>query len=243
VDYTKLPIWLICKYIWDHATGQVDGQTAIGSNIWDITQYSITGLDAEITSITVNAGVATIITDTAHGMSAGRLCNITGVNSTYNGVHKVSQVDSTTQFRIQAPVGASTVASTTGNVAEIGLIPFYPVYENLGIDTSKLPYIIYDYLFVQPNGTFHPINKERATLTIVGSAPQIFYVKNYIYDILKKFDVSAQDMNNHLDDSEVSFKYVSCDQSGYMIDEKSVDNLEPGKFQTSLILTYEFTKS
>lgn len=243
MDYTKLPIWLICKYIWDHATGQVDGQTAIGSSIWDITQYSITGLDAEITSITVNAGVATIITDTAHGMSAGRLCNITGVNSTYNGVHKVSQVDSTTQFRIQAPVGASTVASTTGNVAEIGLIPFYPVYENLGIDTSKLPYIIYDYLFVQPNGTFHPINKERATLTIVGSAPQIFYVKNYIYDILKKFDVSAQDMNGHLNDSEVSFKYIACDQSGYMIDEKSVDNLEPGKFQTSLILTYEFTKS
>ena len=117
MDYTKLPIWLICKYIWDHATGQVEGQTAIDSSIWDITQYSITGLDAEITSITVNAGVATIITDTAHGMSADRLCNITGVNSTYNGVHKVSQVDSTTQFRIQAPVGASTVASTTGNVA------------------------------------------------------------------------------------------------------------------------------
>ena len=243
MDYTKLPIWLICKYIWDHATGQVDNQTAIGSNIWDITQYSITGLDAEITSITVSSGIATIITDTAHGMSSGRLCNITGVNSTYNGVHKVSQVDSSTQFKIQAPVGGLTVASTTGNVAEIGLIPFYPVYENLGIDTSKLPYIIYDYLFVQPNGTFHPINKERATLTIVGSAPQIFYVKNYIYDILKKFDVSAQDMNSHLDDSEVSFKYVSCDQSGYMIDEKSVDNLEPGKFQTSLILTYEFTKS
>ena len=243
MDYTKLPIWLICKYVWDHATGQVDGQTAIGSNIWDITQYSITGLDAEITSITVSSGFATIITDPAHAMSAKRLCNITGVNSTYNGVHKVSQVDSTTQFRIQAPVGASTVPSITGNVAEIGLIPFYPVYENLGIDTSKLPYIIYDYLFVQPNGTFHPINKERATLTIVGSAPQIFYVKNYIYDILKKFDESAQDMNSHLNDSEVSFKYIACDQSGYMIDEKSVDNLEPGKFQTSLILTYEFTKS
>jgi hypothetical protein len=68
-------------------------------------------------------------------------------------------------------------------------------------------------------------------------------VKNYIYDILKKFDVSAQDMNAHLNDLEISFKYVACDQSGYMIDEKSVDNLEPGKFQTSLILTYEFTKS
>jgi hypothetical protein len=50
-------------------------------------------------------------------------------------------------------------------------------------------------------------------------------------------------MNAHLNDSDVSFKYVACDQSGYMIDEKSVDNLEPGKFQTSLILTYEFTKS
>jgi hypothetical protein len=176
-------------------------------------------------------------------MTANKLCNITGVNSTYNKIFKVTQVDSPTQFKIQAPAGGTTVASTTGNVAEISLIPFYPVYENLGIDTSKLPYIIYDYLFVQPNGTFHPINKERATITIVGSAPQIFYVKNYIYDILKKFDVSAQDMNAHLNDLEISFKYVACDQSGYMIDEKSVDNLEPGKFQTSLILTYEFTKS
>ena len=80
-------------------------------------------------------------------------------------------------------------------------------------------------------------------MTIVGSAPQIFYVKNYIYDILKKCDESAQEMNNHLNDPDVSFKYVICDQSGYMIDEKSVDNLEPGKFQTSLVLTYEFTKS
>ena len=243
MDYTKLPIWLISKYIWDHATGQVSGQPAIGSDIWDVTQYSMTGLNAEITSITVNAGIATIITDTTHGMTANKLCNITGVSSTYNKIFKVTQVDSPTQFKITAPAGASSVPSTTGNVAEISLIPFYPVYENLGIDTSKLPYIIYDYLFVQPNGTFHPINKERATLTIVGSAPQIFYVKNYIYDILKKFDVSAQDMNAHLNDSDVSFKYVACDQSGYMIDEKSVDNLEPGKFQTSLILTYEFTKS
>lgn len=243
MDYTKLPIWLICKYVWDHAAGQVSGQSAIDSNIWDVTQYSMTGLDAEITSITVSSGVATIITDTPHGMTANKLCNITGVSSTYNKIFKVTQVDSPTQFRIQAPSGGATVSSTTGNVAEISLIPFYPVYENLGIDTSKLPYIIYDYLFVQPNGTFHPINKERATMTIVGSAPQIFYVKNYIYDILKKFDESAQEMNGHLNDPDVSFKYVACDQSGYMIDEKSVDNLEPGKFQTSLILTYEFTKS
>lgn len=243
MDYTKLPIWLISRYIWDHATGQVDGQPVIDSNIWDVTQYSINGLNPEINTITVSSGVATIVTATAHGLTAGKLCQITDVNSAFNGVHKVTQVDSTSQFRIKAPAGSSTVSSTDGNVLEIGLIPFYPVYENLGIDTSKLPYIIYDYLFVQPNGTFYPVNKERATLTIVGSAPQIFYVKNYIYDILKKFDVSAQEMNNHLADPDISFKYVSCDQSGYMIDEKSVDNLEPGKFQTSLILSYEFTKS
>ena len=243
MDYTKLPIWLICRYIWDHATGQVSGQQAINSNVWDITQYSITGASAEIDTITVSSGVSTIITATAHGLTEGKLCKINLVDSAYNGVHKVTEVVSPTQFKIVTPVGGTAVASTSGNVLEISLIPFYPVYENLGIDTSKLPYIIYDYLFVQPNGTFHPINKERATITIVGSAPQIFYVKNYIYEILKKFDVSAQEMNNHLADPDVSFKYVSCDQSGYMIDEKSVDNLEPGKFQTSLILTYEFTKS
>lgn len=243
MDYKKLPIWLICKYLWDYTAGQVEGQDIIDSSIWDVSQYSINGLNPEINTITVSAGVATISTATAHGLVAGNLCKITDVNSTFNGVHKVTQIDSSSQFKIAAPSGATTVSSTDGNVLEIGLIPFYPVYENLGIDTSKLPYVIYDYLFVQPNGTFHPVNKERATLTIVGTAPQIFYVKNFIYEALKKFDTSAQEVNNHLSDSDISFKYITCDQSGYMVDEKSFDSLEAGKFQTSLILTYEFTKS
>lgn len=162
MDYTKLPIWLINKYLWDLAKGDVDNQDY--SAIWDTSVYG-------------------------------------------------------------------------------SYIPFFPVYENLGVETSVMPYVLYDYLFVQPNGTFFPVNKERATLTIIGPAPQIFYVKNFIYEALKKFDTSAQEINNHLQDSDISFKYITCDQSNYMIDEKSIDSLEAGKFQTSLVLTYEFTKS
>lgn len=164
MDYTKLPIWIICRYLWDLAKGDVDGEDY--SSVWDTSLY-----------------------------------------------------------------GSFT--------------PFYPVYQGLGPDTSVMPYVLYDYIFVQPNGTFFPVNKERATLTITGSAPQVFYVKNFIYEALKKFDTSAQEINSHIADADVSFKYITCDQSSYQIDEKSINTVDgtTSIFQTSLILTYEFTKS
>lgn len=122
-----------------------------------------------------------------------------------------------------------------------GIQPIFPVSENLAIDTQKTPFIIYDFLFSQPNGTAWFVDKEQATYTIVGELPQLFYVKTFIYDALKKFDQSAQELNNHIQDPDISFKWVKCDQSGFMIDEKRIDSFKP-KFVTSLTLTYEYTK-
>ena len=160
--YGKLPIGLINQYLWDLANGDVDGQAAIDSEIWDTSTY------------------------------------------TYR--------------------------------------PFFPVSEALAVDTDKTPFIIYDFLFSQPNGTTWFVEKEQATYTIVGELPQLFYIKSFVYDALKKFDESANEINNHLRDDSISFKYIKCDQSSFMIDEKRIDSFKP-KFVTSLTLTYEYTKS
>ena len=160
-SYAKMPISLINQYLWDLANGNVDGQDAIDSSVWDTSVY------------------------------------------TYR--------------------------------------PFFPVSENLAIDTEKTPFIIYDFLFSQPNGTMWFVDKEQATYTIVGELPQLFYVKTFIYDALKKFDQSAQELNNHIQDPDISFKWIKCEQSNFMIDEKRIDSFKP-KFVTCLTLTYEYTK-
>lgn len=159
-DYTKLPIGLINKYIWDLAKGDVDGQDY--SNIWDTSVY------------------------------------------TYQ--------------------------------------PFFPVSESTGAGTELTPFVIYDFLFAPPSNTQWFIDCEKAVLTIVGEMPQVFYVRNFIFEALKKFDISAQAINDHIQDSEIKFKYIKCEQSNYMLDEKRVDSFKP-KFVTSLLLTYDYTKS
>lgn len=247
MDYTKLPIWTICEYLWDLAIGEVVGSQRISSSIWDTTRYAIESPSSNISSISIpEDGNISITTSSNHGLILGQYCNISGAQSIYNGQYKVVSVDSPTSFKVKDPTsGTAELEVSGGIVSEIALIPFFPVYQNLGVNTETLPYVMYDYLFVQPNGTFFPINKERATLTIVGEAPQVFYVKNFLYEALKKFDTSAQEINKHVSDSDISFKYITCDQSGYMIDEKSIETTDgtTSIFQTSLVLTYEFTKS
>lgn len=122
-----------------------------------------------------------------------------------------------------------------------GIQPIFPVSENLALDTQTTPFIIYDFLFSPPNGTMWFLEKEQATYTIVGDMPNLFYAKQFIYEALKKFDTSAQEMNNYLNDSDIKFKYIKCDQSSFMIDEKRIDSFKP-KYVTSLTLTYEYTK-
>jgi hypothetical protein len=243
VDHTKLPIALINKYIWDLASGQA-GSPAVSSDIWDTSKYSINGNIVEINSITVSSGVTTIVTATNHGLILGQLCEITDVNSSFNGNHKVtaiSSVNPTTEFSILTPTGGTTLTSTPGKVKEIGLVPFFPVSENLAASTETTPFIIYDFLFTPPGNTQWFINCEKAVYTIVGELPQIYYLRNFIYESLKKFDISAQDINDHIQDSSIRFKFIKCEQSNYMLDEKRIDSFKP-KFVTSLILTYDYTK-
>jgi hypothetical protein len=256
MDHTKLPIALINKYIWDLASGQVKKRykletnespnfPVISSDIWDTSQYSINGNTVEINTITVgtapNANITTIVTATNHGLILGQLCEITDVNSAFNGMHKVKEITSPTQFKITTPVGGTTLASTPGKVKEIGLVPFFPVSENLAASTETTPFIIYDFLFTPPGNTQWFVNCEKAVYTIVGELPQIYYLRNFIYESLKKFDVSAQEINDHIDDPSIRFKFIKCEQSDYMLDEKRIDSFKP-KFVTTLVLNYDYTK-
>ena len=125
----------------------------------------------------------------------------------------------------------------------MSFMPFYPVSENLAVDSSKLPYILYDYMFVPKAGTFWPLQKEEADYIIVGDIPQIFYIKNYIVDALERFDESARYVNDHLasQNYKTKFKYITVDQENFIADEKRIDSFKP-KFITCLKLCYEYTK-
>jgi hypothetical protein len=137
--------------------------------------------------------------------------------------------------------GQSAVPSAVWNTSTYAYRPFYPVNENLAPESTNMPYVLYDFMFRPPDATFWPINKERAIYSIVGDIPQIFYVKNFIFDTLKKFDKSATDVNNHINDSDIRFKSIHVYQDNFVLDEKRIDSYKP-KYITTLTLSYEYTK-
>jgi len=138
--------------------------------------------------------------------------------------------------------GYPTISSAVWNISQYVYKPFFPVNENLAPDSSKMPYILYDYSFKMPNmNTFWPLQSETAMYTIVGDVPQIFYLKNFIYDTLKKYDTSAQEINKHIKDTTINFKCIHVDQQNFIVDERRIDSYKP-KYLTSLLLTYDYTK-
>lgn len=139
--------------------------------------------------------------------------------------------------------GQPAASSAVWNAQNYTYKPFYPVSQNLAPDSSVMPFIIYDYMFLPKVGTFWPMKKEEADYVIVGDIPQIFYVKNYIMSALEKFDKSAQEINNHISSTgtDINFKYITADQDTYIADEKRIDSFKP-KFITCIKITYEYTK-
>lgn len=137
--------------------------------------------------------------------------------------------------------GIPAVSSAVWNVSSFQYRPFYPVNENLAPESSTMPYVLYDYLYDEPDDTFWPVHKERAIYSIVGDIPQIFYVKNFIFDTLKKYDKSAQEVNDHINHSDINFKCIHVYQNNFISDEKRIDSFKP-KYITTLTLSYDYTK-
>ena len=86
-----------------------------------------------------------------------------------------------------------------------------------------------------------PPSTSQAIYSIVGDVPQIFYVKNFIFDTLKKFDKSAQAINDHANHADINFKCVHVFQNNFITDEKRIDSFKP-KYITTLTLSYDYTK-
>lgn len=137
--------------------------------------------------------------------------------------------------------GIAAVSSAVWNTASYTYRPFYPITENLAPDSRVMPYVLYDYMPVnRPGTTLYAINKEEATYTIVGDVPQIFYVKNFIYDALNRFDESARNVNEN-SSSSINFKFIQCYQDSFVLDEKRIDSYKP-KYITTLTIEYEYTR-
>ncbi|NBR24790.1 MAG: hypothetical protein EBU08_13670 [Micrococcales bacterium] len=68
-------------------------------------------------------------------------------------------------------------------------------------------------------------------------------MENFIYDVLGKFDESADDINNYVNDSGIRFKYIKVRQEQYALDEKKPVGLESGLNLSTLYVTYEYSRS
>jgi hypothetical protein len=167
MDYTKIPVVMICNYLWDLAKGDVAGSTKLPSIVWDVDSFT---------------------------------------------------------------------KQPTAPIAEQNDIPA----------TSTMPYILYDFLYTGVDPTCFPLIREEATLTIIGPIPNIYLVKNFVYDALSKFDISASEINNHIRDTGINFKYVKVRQEQYSLDEKKTVTLSDGtvtRYATTLYVTYEYSRS
>jgi hypothetical protein len=124
--------------------------------------------------------------------------------------------------------------------------PFFPVHENQGADTGGTnPFVLYDYLFEDMNGTMHEVKCERAIYTIVASSPaQLYAIKNFIQDTLNKLDETARSVNAHIDDESIRFKFVKCTQDLFVMQElKQTERSFAPKFASTLSLYYDYTRS
>ena len=124
--------------------------------------------------------------------------------------------------------------------------PMFPIHENQGKDTDGTkPYILYDFLFEPTNGTMWEIKCERAIYTIIASSPaQLYAIKNFIQDTLNTFDTAAQGINSHINNDSIKFKYVKCSQDLFVMQElKQTERSFAPKFASTLVVTYEYTRS
>ena len=138
--------------------------------------------------------------------------------------------------------GSSKLPTSVWNVDQYTITPPIFAVNDANAVTDKTPYILYDYLYTGVDTKTFPMIKEEATLSIVAPWNELYPIKNFIYDVLSQFDISAQAMNAHLDDSEIKFKCIKVRQDNYSLNEKAPVSLESGLYISTLYLTYEYTR-
>jgi hypothetical protein len=138
--------------------------------------------------------------------------------------------------------GSTKLPTSVWDVDSYTVQPFFAINDSNAI-TNPNPYILYDFLYTGSDVKTFPLIKEEATLTIVGPWNKLYPLKNFIYDVLGKFDESADDINNYVNDSGIRFKYIKVRQEQYALDEKKPVGLESGLNLSTLYVTYEYSRS
>ena len=139
--------------------------------------------------------------------------------------------------------GASKLPTSVWDVDQYTITPPIFAINDSNAITDKTPYILYDYVYTGVDAKTFPLIREEATLSIVAPWNELYPIKNYIYDVLSQFDVSAQAVNKHLNDNEIKFKYIKVRQDNYSLNEKAPVSLESGLYISTLYLTYEYTRT
>ena len=138
--------------------------------------------------------------------------------------------------------GSTKLSSTVWDTDAYTVQPIFAINDSNAI-TNPNPYILYDFLYTGVEAKTFPLIREEATLTIVGPWNKLYPLKNFIYDALSKFDISAFEINNHIKDTGINFKYIKVRQEQYALDEKKPVGLESGLNHSTLYVTYEYSRS
>lgn len=138
--------------------------------------------------------------------------------------------------------GSTKLPSSVWDVDSYSVQPIFAINDSNAI-TNPSPYILYDFLYTGVEARVFPLIREEATLTIVGPWNKLYPLKNFIYDNLSKFDISAFEINNHIRDTGINFKYIKVRQEQYSLDEKKPVGIESGLNLSTLYVTYEYSRS
>ena len=139
--------------------------------------------------------------------------------------------------------GSTKLPSSVWDVDAYTVQPFFAV--NQSISPNIFPYILYDFLYTGSDINCFPLIKEEATLSIIGPWDKLYPLKNFIYDTLSQFDISASKVNAHIraNNGGIHFKYIKVRQEQYALDEKKAVGLTNGLYVSTLYVTYEYSRS
>lgn len=114
-------------------------------------------------------------------------------------------------------VDGEGIKAEVWDVSSYSYRPIFPISTMSSVDMSNLPVVLYDIKIMDsPRDTFWPMYHECVTYTIVGSSqniPQLFSLRNYFYELFKKFDESASDINSYIR-SDIHLKTMRTYQRG-----------------------------
>jgi hypothetical protein len=101
-------------------------------NVSVVKIYATTTQTISITNRSLTSNVATITTATAHGFEEGAYVNVSGVNSVFNGIHKITGV--TTNTFSYAKTNDNVSSTSSSGTVEFASDKFYVALDALRLD-------------------------------------------------------------------------------------------------------------